>query len=84
MIRKMVTTERSSTLGYQNKLKLLQQILMLYVNSIPLEINYLYNPSEQHDEGWNIPPGNVFSGRYTSCGRKTQTDSEVTDYLKNF
>ena len=70
MLSEIVDTEINSTLGYKNKLKLLQQSLRLYLNCIPLESNYLCNLSAWYDEGWDINPDYTLSGWYIRYGRK--------------
>ena len=82
MMSGMMTTERSSTLGY--KLRLLKQSLMLQLNFMSLDSNFLCNLSAQYDEGQNLTPVNACSYGYTIRGFKNKTDSKVLDYLKTF
>ena len=51
VVSNMMNIERSSTLGYQNKLRLLQHSLMLQLILMTLEIKSLCKLLEKDDEG---------------------------------
>ena len=56
MISEMVATESISTLGYQNKLWLLQQSMMVWLNLMENESTSLFNIPEL---GYRIIPYNT-------------------------
>ena len=84
MLSEIVDTEINSTLGYKNKLKLLQQSLVLQLNLMPLESNSLCKISSQYYEGWNITPENIWSGGYIICGWKNTNWQQGTWWYQEF